>query len=77
MPVSSQETREMAWAANRAAHQRRLELFRRLDRQRDPVSGFPFSDQQLAWMMGVTRRSIWRYRAAEREAGRGWWKNKP
>jgi hypothetical protein len=75
--VPDRAQREAAWAGNRAARERRLAQFRRLDRLLDPVSGFPLTDQQLAWMMGVTRRSIWRYRAAERKAGRGWWKKSP
>jgi Homeodomain-like domain len=60
-----------AWDGVRAAYQRRLEQFRRLDRDK------LMSDAEIAQRMGVSRRSVWRYRAAERAAGRGWHKNAP
>jgi predicted DNA-binding protein (UPF0251 family) len=58
-----------AEAGVHAAYEERLERFRLLDRDRN------LTDYEIASYMGVSRRSVWRYRAAERAAGQGWWKN--
>lgn len=76
----SAEVRARVSARIHESYEERLERFRALDGAVDARSvreDARLTDRQIADRMGVTRRTVWRYRAAERAAGRGWWKNKP
>lgn len=61
-------------------YERRLAEFRRLDSIRRPLNSQwtvpgQRTDKQIAAIIGVDSRTIARYRATERAAGRGWWKD--
>jgi hypothetical protein len=55
----------------------RMETFRELDVRPGQVNqyGVPYlPDREIARIVGVSRRTIWRYRRAGRDAGTGWYK---